>query len=531
METVLLYFNTIIHLRPIQIYYRIFYKFRAIIRKLIGFQYVQFISSQSHQITLKPSIPSNRSYFSEENRFQFLNQSQVFEPNKINWNDEQTFGKLWAYNLNYFEFLNQSNLTQTQGLALIRAYIQAHPTLQTGVEPYPTSLRNLNWIKFLTKFHVRDLEIDGFLMAQYVRLMDNLEYHLMGNHLLENAFSMLFGAYYYRNEAFFKKASQLLQQQLTEQILTDGGHIERSSMYHQILLFRLLDCLNLVKNNDVFERKYLDKILITYAQKMLNFLQNITFKNGDIPLINDAARNIAPTTKQLISYSNSLNINSLQFRLGATGYRKISKSNYELLMDVSSMTPAYLPGHAHAGALSFLLYVNEKPFLVDTGTSTYQNNKIRALERSTSAHNTVQVGDFNQSEMWASFRVGRRARTIILSESEHEITASHDGYKRQGVIHKRTFIAENQSIVITDEIIGVSKHPHKAQLHFHPNVEITIEGNIIKTNLGNITVKNILRITENKCKISEEFNVGKPSKMITLFFNQYLTTVIDFLPP
>ena len=186
MKTVLLYFITIIHLRPIQIYYRIFYKIRTLFKNIIGFKYPKFISTQSYLITLKSSIPSNKSYFSEENRFQFLNQSQVFEPNKINWNDEQTFGKLWAYNLNYFEFLNQENISKTQGIALIREYMK-YPNLKTGLESYPTSLRNINWIKFLSKFQIQDPEIDGFLMTQYVRLLDNIEYHLMGNHLLENA--------------------------------------------------------------------------------------------------------------------------------------------------------------------------------------------------------------------------------------------------------------------------------------------------------------------------------------------------------
>ena len=531
MKIVLLYFHTIIHLRPIQIYYRIFYK----IRKIIGFKYPQFIPTQSYLIILKPSIPSNQSYYPEEKRFQFLNQSQVFQPNQINWNDEKTCGKLWAYNLNYFEFLNQENLSQTQGRALIRAYIQAFPNLKMGLEPYPTSLRNINWIKFLSKNQIQDPEIDGFLMAQYVRLMDNLEYHLMGNHLLENAFSLLFGAYYFRNNKFFKTANKILKTELLEQFLDDGGHFERSIMYHQIMLFRTLDCLNLVRNNtkDVIPTKEgtEEYILTIYTQKMCNFLQTITFKNGDIPLVNDAARHIAPSTKQLVEYANLLNVNCLNIKLSESGYRKFNKNDYELLVDVGNIAPDYLPGHAHADTLSFVLYANQKPFIIDTGTSTYENNKIRHYERSTSAHNTVQIGDFEQSKIWSSFRVGRRAKAKILFENENEITASHDGYKRYGIIHKRTFIADNQRIIIKDELTGETKYPQKAYLHFHPTVEVKIEENIIKTNLGNIIFENLIRITENNCNISEEFNVRISSKMITLLFDKKLTAIINLHPP
>ena len=531
LKTAALYFHTVIYLRPIQIYYRIFYKIRSIFRKIIGFQYPQFIYSESYPVTLKPSISSNQSYFSEENSFCFLNQEQKFPIHKIKWNDEKTFGKLWTYNLNYFEFLNQENLTQAQGIALIREYINAYPTLKTGLEPYSTSLRGINWIKFLNKHQVHDSEIDGFLMAQYVQLIDNLEYHLMGNHLLENAFSLLFGAYYFSNESFFKIATNILKTELSEQILADGGHFERSPMYHQIVLFRLLDCWNLIENNQLF-KPILDTIIShNLIKKSLNFLQIITFQNGDIPLVKDSANNITPTTKQLTEYANSLNIRDSSIKLSESGYRKYINDNFELFVDVGNITPDYLPAHAHADTLSFVLYINQKPFIVDTGTSTYENNKIRKKERSTSAHNTFQINDFNQSEVWASFRVGRRAKANILSENKNQITASHDGYKHLGIIHERTFIADNQKIIIKDRIIGKSQHLHKAYLHFHPAIEIQMQGNTLKTNAGNIVIENIFKIEESNYFFSEEFNKRISAKMITLFFYKFIITTINIQPP
>jgi len=530
MRTAFLYFHTIIHLRPIQIYYHIFYKIRSIFRKIITFKYPQFIYAESYPITLKSSIPSNQSYFLEGNRFCFLNQSQVFEPNQINWNDEQTFGKLWVYNLNYFEFLNQENITQAQGITLIREYINAYPSLKIGLEPYPTSLRGINWIKFLNKHQIRDSEIDGFLMAQYVQLMDNLEYHLMGNHLLENAFSLLFGAYYFRNESFSKIANNILKTELSEQILADGGHFERSPMYHQNVLFRLLDCFNLVENNQSFEHSLDPIISHNLIKKLLNFLQIITFQNGDVPLVNDSAKGITPTTKQISEYANSLNIRESSIKLSESGYRKFNRKNYELLVDVGNISPDYLPAHAHADTLSFVLYVNHKPFIVDTGTSTYENNKIRQKERSTSAHNTVQIGNFEQSEMWASFRVGKRAKSTVLSENENQITASHDGYKRLGIIHERTFIANNQQVIVVDKIIGESKYLHKAYLHFHPTIDIQIQGKTLTMNEGNMRIENVFKIEESNYFFSEEFNRRIPAKMITLFFNKSIITTINIQP-
>ncbi|MDZ7898011.1 MAG: alginate lyase family protein [Arcicella sp.] len=556
MKTALLYFHTIIHLRPTQIYYQIFYKIRAGFRKITGFTYSQFVSVESHSITLKPSIPSNQSYFSEQNRFQFLNQSQIFSDNKINWNDEKTFGKLWAYNLNYFDFLNQENITKGEGLALIQAYIREGQNLKTGFESYPISLRGINWIKFLSKYQIQDIEIDGFLMAQYIRLVDNLEYHVMANHLLENAFSLLFGGYYFRNQELLKVANKIFQKELPEQILADGGHFERSPMYHQIILFRLLDCLNLVRcnltrsvgrlNSSPVERDFkqtnnlaafienrgvsFEQILTFYTKKMLNFLQNITFKNGDIPLVNDAAKNITTTTKQLFNYANQLNMKPQKSILSESGYRKFENANYELLIDVGNTAPDYQPAHAHCDTLSFVLYVHGKPFIVDTGTSTYENNEIRQKERSISAHNTVQIGNFEQSEIWSSFRVGRRAKAKILSENEYEITASHDGYKRIGIIHQRSYSIKNQAITIQDEIFGATQYLQKAYLHFHPNVEINVTGNVVETNFGKINFENVLEIQLSEYYFSEEFNKRTRSKMLTLIFEKHLTTTINIRP-
>ncbi|MEA5461298.1 alginate lyase family protein [Arcicella sp. LKC2W] len=526
MKTILQYFYTIIHLRPIQIYYQIFYKIRSIFRKMIGFQYAQFIPAESIPIVLKPSISSNKSYFSSENRFCFLNQEQVFPISQINWNNEQTFGKLWAYNLNYFDFLNQEDISQSQGLALIRVYIYAYPTLKTGLEPYPTSLRGINWIKFLSKYQIQDAEIDAFLMAQYVRLADNLEYHLMGNHLLENAFSLLFGGVYFDNETFLNLAKKILKVELPEQILADGCHFERSVMYHQIVLLRMLDCLNLLQNNQGKKLTELENEIVFYAQKMVGFLQKITFKNGDIPLMGDAAKNIAPTTYQLLEYANTLNIRVEKNELLESNYRKFEEGNFELLVNLGTVSPDYLPAHSHCDIFNFVLYVDDKPFIVDTGISTYQNNERRHLERSTMAHNTVQIGDFEQSEIWGSFRVGRRAKVKILTDTENEIVASHDGFKRLGVFHQRSFRIENQRIIIKDTVLGKTDYPIKAYLHFHPDVELQIMNDKIITNVGEIYVENVTKIEQNDYHYSEEYNKLISAKMVVLYFTNSISTII-----
>jgi len=124
---------------------------------------------------------------------------------------------------------------------------------------------------------------------------------------------------------------------------------------------------------------------------MLGWLHHITYSSGDIPLLNDSANNIAPSTKQLNDYAKILNINARYQPLKESGYRKIKGTHYEMIVDVGNIGPDYIPGHVHADTFNYELYINNKPFIVDTGLSTYEVNKRRQLERSTTSHNAVLV--------------------------------------------------------------------------------------------------------------------------------------------
>ena len=165
-----------------------------------------------------------------------------------------------------------------EGLFLIRDYIQKEKYLKDGKEAYPISLRGINWIKFLSKHSISDRQINEVLYNHYQLLLHNLEYHLLGNHLLENGFSLFFGAYYFRDETMYSKAVLILKEELKEQILSDGAHFELSPMYHQILLNRTLDCIYFSELN-LWKHDELDSVLKEKASKMLAWLREVTFSN------------------------------------------------------------------------------------------------------------------------------------------------------------------------------------------------------------------------------------------------------------
>ena len=522
LSKVLLYYNTLKFLRWPQVWYRLYYFVRSKIRKFTNFKYKFSIPTNYKWVKLQNTIGLNQSFFGK-NKFVFLNKEKDFS-NSINWNFNQ-FGKLWTYNLNYFDFLNQVDANKEDSLELINDFIQKLPNLTDANEPYPISLRLINWVKFLSRNEITDSKINESLKAQAYILKDKLEYHLLGNHLLENSFGLLFASYYLQEKPLFDTANKILRTELKEQILKDGGHFELSPMYHQIIFIRLLDAYNLVINNAVFETD-LQNTLKKYAQKMFGWLEQITFSNGDIPHLNDSADEITPESEKLFEYAKQLNIKPALLSLTESGYRKIKGNNFEAVIDVGEIGPSYLPGHAHADTFNFVLYWKNKPLIVDIGTSTYETNALRTTERSTENHNTVTINNKNQSQVWGGFRVAKRANITELIEKENSIKASHNGYDDIGVTHTREFIWDDTIFEINDIVSGKPKNAF-ASFHFAENsIPIKEKEQAYKINDNTISFVGATNIEVNNYSLAIGFNKNVEAKVLKVYFNNRLTSKI-----
>ena len=525
MKKIQLVYNTILYLKPIQIYYRLYYFLR---NRLFRYNVKKRIIHDFNSIVWKNRIDYENSYFKKENSFTFLNIPHSFS-NKINWNINQ-FGKLWTYNLNYFDFLNQENISKETGLQLIQDFIKNDATLKDGKEPYPISLRGINWVKFLSNNQVKDESINNTLYFHYCILFKNLEYHLLGNHLLENAFSLLFGAYYFQDEKLYSKSYDLLISELNEQVLKDGAHFELSPMYHQIILLRLLDSIQLIKLNSEWKKDDLFSFLEAKASLMISWLCNITYKNGDIPMVNDATFNIASNSKKIFTYAKHLGINSQDIPLSDSGYRKINSNNYELLIDVGNVGPSYQPGHAHSDTFNFELMKRGIPIFVDTGISTYEKNVNRQEQRSTESHNTVKIGSKEQTQVWGGFRVAKRAKITHLIEKPNLIEASHDGYLSNGYKHTRSFLWGEKYLILSDEINRSTNNKAKAYFHLHSSLKKPlVNGNTIILESSGVFIEfeKASNICIEEYQLSAGFNKTNLAYKIVVLFDQTLKTKIS----
>lgn len=408
------------------------------------------------------------------------------------WNSSNQT-KLWLYNLHYFDDLNSfdSKKRSDWHCLLIQRWIDENPIgFANGWEPYPSSLRIINWIKWALSGHKLDQKWKHSLAIQTRYLSQQLEVHLLGNHLFVNAKALVFAGLFFCNETgeaddWLETGLSILEREVPEQILEDGGQFELSPMYHALALEDMLDLCNICSAfPEEIPAKWND-LLLSFKRipvSMLNWMQIMNHSDGGLSFFNDSAFDIAPSTNELVTYAERLGIHYSVVldecvHLKDSGYIRVHKKNMLALLDVARVGPDYLPGHAHADTLSFELSLFGQRILVNSGTSCYGIDDERLRQRSTSAHNTVVINYENSSEVWGGFRVARRAKPFDLTIDDSldgiKIGCSHDGYQRlKGKpIHYRQWFFNNEELLIKDTILG-SYHNAEAQFHFHPDVRV-----------------------------------------------------------
>jgi len=424
-------------------------------------------------------------------RFRFVGLEKTFH-HGIDWNSPD-MSLLWRYNLHYFQYLfSEEGLDPGTAQTLIMDWMRSNPPgSQPAWDPFPMSLRIVNWLKFLSDTSVPDNVLQVILRSLFEQarfLEKRLERHLLANHLFKNLKALLFaGASFQGKEAarWLRLGARLLHRELDEQILPDGGHFERSPMYHCMILEDCLDLLNIAGGLPISWKEVLEPRLREACRRMAGFLSGIVHPDGDIPLLNDAAFAIELPPVALLKYALGLGIARNSARGDA--YRSFPNSGYyvfapdaatRLIADCGPIGPNYQPGHAHCDTLSYELSVRGRRLVVDGGVYTYEEGPMRRYNRSTAAHNTVRVDGKDQSEIWKSHRVGRRARPLNASlerlpDGGVQFSGAHDGYRflPERVIHRRRITwQEPGAWSIVDRLDGSGRHSAESFVHLHPEM-------------------------------------------------------------
>jgi uncharacterized heparinase superfamily protein len=443
-----------------------------------------------------PGPSANPSEALLRGEFRFLNHT-----NQLGWPPDwegSGLSKLWLYNLHYFDWI--WSLSYEEGRVAAQDWIARHDLRKgrVGWEPYPISLRLMNWCGFFFGRHATQIKADpGFrdtlwrsLYLQVEWLSRHLETHLLANHFLENGAALVFVGGCFEGpagEQWRKLGLEILREQIPEQILPDGMHFERSPMYHSRMVYLFL---LMAQTGDSEVQTQVLKPL----GRMLRALRLLCHSDGQIALFNDSAFGIYNDPMELLAAGEAFlkdtglaSGNSPEtsgpavWMLPDAGYYGGGSRDGTncLICDAGPIGPDYNPGHAHGDLLSFELTLRGQRVVVDAGVYDYEAGEMRQYVRSTAAHNTVELNGLDQCEFWGGFRVARRARprNVVWTPGAEgfRLEAGHDGYERLAgrPRHRRVFDWQTSGrLVVQDEIEGGENTRAVSRVHLHPDCRV-----------------------------------------------------------
>ena len=358
--------------------------------------------------------------------------------------------------------------------------------------PYPTALRAWSYCGLHADL-VAGGEIEESFVADLAAhagfLRRHLESDVGGNHLIKNLKALAGLAVFFADDHLLARVLRRLTGQLAVQVLADGGHYERAPAYHCQVLGDLIDVVSLLRAAG----RTPDPQLPLAISHMRRWLASVLSPGGEVPLLNDGF----PVSADLVA--------ALQpgppspgplMVLPDTGLVRAVAGGWRLLADVGLPCPDELPAHAHADTFGCLVHVDGTPLLVDTGTSTYAAGARRGYERSTAAHNTVEVDGANSTEVWGAFRAARRARVrdLVTSPGPGAVTieAAHDGFR--GLPgrprHRRRWSLTETGLQVDDLVTGRGRHSIIVRWHLAPGsrLRLTAGGAEVSTSAGEFQV-------------------------------------------
>jgi hypothetical protein len=307
-------------------------------------------------------------------------------------------------------------------------------------------------------------------------------YSSLGNHTVAESIGLIMAGALFREDDLCREwlstGIKLLEQECFHQILADGGPAEQSFSYHRFVLDLYWLAIEFLTKNELHDCRAMKQRVEQGEQ----FLDSIQGDDEVMPNVGDSddgfavAPGLSPQkdigdigavspVEDLASFPES----------GYTLFR--NNDGLRILFDHGPLGMEPLNNHGHADALSVLLTVKDKDFLIDPGTFQYNGDpELRRYFKGTSAHNTVCIDGLDQAKQLTGFIWERSfvcRGTCGRIEGGCRMEGWHDGYRKQNVsvTHYRTVLCKpGGEVVIEDRFEGKGNHEYALHFHLHPNV-------------------------------------------------------------
>lgn len=541
-----LYFNTIRYLKSSQIFYRLY-------RKIVPTWKVHGCDTIKIPVhVMIREMDLDESYLKRFDCESLLN-NEIFllnEKHRVDFKDWTITGEtthLWIFNLHYMEYLipmaaryssTKEEVYYSKIKEILESWINRFEKADNNAwNPYTISLRFVNWLivmellgERLSVDYTFKIGLEQSLYRQYKYLKSNQEKHLLGNHYFENLKTLIIAGILFDDQKNLGRYLKCFNRQIQEQILEDGMHYERSFMYHNIIMegvLRVLVVLKQAKGHDTYQ-----EVCNITLGRMLNCMLSFEGRVRRIPLFNDAGNNVAKPVSALgrgvrkylpaqVTVDNTIKV------LSGAGYYRYELGNVMCIIDCGEIGPNYIPGHGQCDCLSYELYIDGVPFIVNSGTYQYQSSK-RMYFRSTRAHNCFTINGEEQSQCWGEHRVAKRISDVRAVYGTEGFTGRCELWNGVRACRKMKFVKE--CVIVEDVCENMSDAVIQSYMHLAPDVEIIKLGerkyqlvhskNKYKMYLEILSGKEVIVHSDDEiCWYAEEFGRLEKKKVLELSGN------------
>ena len=409
----------------------------------------------------------------------------------------------WAAALHGFGWLRHlraadTPLARANARALVEEWIASRGRIESGPgwDIAAASRRLLSWL------NQSPLILDGADRAFYRRFMKSLGWHARflqrampvandGRDRLLAAIALTeLGLCSQGFDRLQRKSTRLLVQELTRQILPDGGHIGRSP---QAIVDLLLDLLPL-RQAYVARSLQVPPALVNSIDRMMPMLRLFRHSDGALALFNGMGVTAPDTVATVLAYDDA-RARPLT-NAPHSGYQRIETGDSVVVIDTGKPPPLEFSARAHASCLAFEFSSAGSRILVNCGAPLLGRDALAAAARTTAAHNALVISDTNSSRIAGSVRGARGLDGLIVSGPSSipvkrtespagtVLEASHDGYERRfGLIHTRvlTLSGDGGRLDGEDRLTRSGRKAAGAgefaiRFHLHPQVTLARDG-------------------------------------------------------
>lgn len=272
-----------------------------------------------------------------------------------------------------------------------------------------------------------------------------------------------------------RKGLDLVGQELTQQILPDGGHISRNPAAQ---LSILLDLVSL-RDALIAQGHGVPQPIRNAVDRMMPMLRFFKHGDGKLALFNGADEGPDGAVEAALAEDDA---KGKPFGFAPhSGYQRMSAGPTYVTVDTGPPPPGAYSHSAHAGCLSFEMSVGRCRLVTNCGATRILGADWHAASRATAAHSTLVLNDTSS----ARFTQGALSRILLGSrlmegparvesrrnESEEGIwlDAAHDGYRKLfGFVHRRRLFlsASGEDLRGEDSLTRAPDEPSKLMVPF-----------------------------------------------------------------